>query len=70
MDEPAERERQEIERIMRKAEALGEDPHRVATALGHTARGPMELQAVETVERRSWLRRLLASRSRARARSW
>lgn len=63
MNEPTEGGRQEIERIMRKAEAMGEDSQRVATALGHTDRDPAELQAVEEVERQSWLRRLRAKRS-------
>lgn len=69
MNEPNEGGRQEIERIMRRAEALGEDPQRVATALGHTDREPAELQAVEDLERQSWPRRLLAKRSTARSRS-
>ena len=66
---PSERDRQEIERIMRKAEALGHDPLRVARALGHPAREPAELQAVQAVQRQSWLTRLLAKRSSAKSRS-
>jgi hypothetical protein len=62
MGEATESERQEVERIMRKAEALGEDPLRVASALGHSEREPTSLQAVEDVEPRSRLRRLLARR--------
>jgi hypothetical protein len=51
MSEPTEGGRQEIDRIMRKAQALGEDPQRVARALGHRDREPAELQAVQEVER-------------------
>ena len=69
MNEPSERDRQEIERIMRKAETLGQDPLRVARALGHAARGPAELQAVQGMKRRFWLTRLLAKRSTAQSRS-
>jgi hypothetical protein len=69
MSEPTEGGRQEIERIMRKAEALGEDPQRVAWALGHRHREPAELQAVQEVERQSWLSRFLAKRSMAKSRS-
>jgi hypothetical protein len=69
MSEPTEGGRQDIERIMRKAEALGEDPQRVARALGHRDREPVELQAVQEVERQSWLSRLLAKRSTANSRS-
>ena len=69
MSEAGERERQEIERMMRRAEASGEDPQRVATALGYAAREPMERQSVARVKRQSWLRLFVAVRSRARSRS-
>ena len=69
MNEPSERDRQEIERIMRRAEALGQDPLRVARALGHADRGPAELQAVQEVKRQFWLTRILARRSTAQSRS-
>ena len=69
MEASAEDRRQTIERIMRKAETLGEDPQRVARALGYAVRDPMELQAVEELEPRSWLRRLLARRSPGGSRS-
>lgn len=53
---------QDVEWIMRRAEAIGIDPRRVAVALAY-ARGPTEHQTVERLQERSTLRlRRLARR--------
>jgi hypothetical protein len=57
--------RQEIDRIMRRAEAHGIDPQRVALALGRTEPSPAETQAVQEIRPRSWLRRAFARRASA-----
>ena len=59
-------ERQEIERIMRAAEALGHDPSRVARALDHPPLEPPALQRTVEVKRRPlarFLARAFARRS-------
>ena len=53
-------ERQEVERIMRAAKALGHDPARVARALDHSPLEPAALQRTVEVKRRPALARLLA----------
>jgi len=45
---------------MRKAEALGHDPGRVARALDHGPAGPVAMQAVTQVERRPVLARFFS----------
>ena len=47
--------RQDVERIMRRAEALGYDPARVARALEHDPLPPVQLQPVMELRRQSWL---------------
>ena len=58
--QPEDAERQEIERIMRAAEALGHDPRRVARALHHSPLEPAPLQRTVELERRPVLTRFLA----------
>ena len=53
-------ERQEVERILRRAESLGHDPQRVARALDHAPPGPVARQAVMELERRPAISRFLA----------
>jgi hypothetical protein len=52
---------QEIERIMRRAAELGQDPERVAVALGYYKQR-IEYQVVEQLQPRSWYQRLFAGR--------
>jgi hypothetical protein len=49
-----EQERQDVERIMRRAAELGYDPERVARALDHRPPRPVEYQPVVELERQSW----------------
>ena len=53
-------ERQDVERIMRAAEALGHDPGRVARALDHSPLKPPALQRTVEVERRPAFTRFFA----------
>ena len=53
-------ERQEVERIMRAAEALGHDPGRVARALGYAPFEAAALQQTVEVKRRPAVARLFA----------
>lgn len=53
-------ERQEVERIVRKAEALGHDPQRVARAMGHVPLEPAPLQQTVELKRRPAVARLFA----------
>ena len=53
-------ERQEVERIMRAAEALGHDPGRVARALDHPPVEPPALQRTVEVNRRPGFSRFVA----------
>ena len=62
-DDEAQREdaeRQQIERIMRAAEALGHDPGRVARALHHSPIESAALQPTVDVKRRAVLNRFFA----------
>ena len=63
MSQAPEDERQYIERVMRRAEAMGLSPQRVARAVNHSEPDPTEYQAVEEVQRgpRSWFRRSFAA---------
>ena len=47
-------ERHSVERIMRRAAALGHDPERVGRALNRGPDAPVEYQPVMEVEPRSW----------------
>lgn len=51
--ERQEDERQDVERIMRRAAELGHDPQRVARALRHRSLPPAEPQPTMRLERRS-----------------
>jgi hypothetical protein len=62
MSELSHDQRQAIERIMRKAEAMGLDPQRVASALRLPPAAPAEHQAVQDLQPRSWFRRGFAKR--------
>ncbi len=48
-------ERQEVDRIMRRAAQLGYDPAQVEWALGHGPAPPTAYQPVMKVESRAWL---------------
>jgi hypothetical protein len=62
MNHPSEADSQVVERIMRRAEAMGLDPERVGRALDHKAPQPTEYQATEDMEPRSRFRRSVAAR--------
>jgi hypothetical protein len=57
MGEASDDQRQSIERIMRKAESLGLDPARVASALQRGAAAPTEYQTVQALRPRSRFKR-------------
>ena len=67
MDDDA--RQQDIDRITRRAEAHGIDPHRVALALGRAEPPQTETQAVQEVQPRSWLRRVFAGAALSRGTS-
>ena len=56
--ERQEDERQDVERIMRRAAELGHDPQRVARALRHRSLPPAEPQPTMRLKRRSSVRRV------------
>jgi hypothetical protein len=56
MDQQQDSSWQDVERIIRKAEDLGLDAHRVACALDHKLPRPGESEVVVEVERRSGVR--------------
>ena len=65
--EEREQQRQEVERLMRRASGLGHDPQRVARALSHPPLPPTEPQAVVEVQQRQWLGVRVARRLTRRA---
>jgi hypothetical protein len=69
MSEVSEGDNQDIERMMRRAEAMGLSPERVARAVNHPAPDPTAYQAVEEVQPRpsSWFRRSFARGSSRRS---
>ncbi len=57
-----EQDRQDVERLMRRAAELGHDPERVARAVNHHPPPPIEYQPVMEFERRSWFGARVARR--------
>jgi hypothetical protein len=62
-------QRQDVESIMRRAEAHGHDPHRVARALNHRSEPPPERQRVTRFEPRPRMLAGLLGRVARRART-
>ena len=60
-------ERQHVEWIMRRAEAMGFSPERVARAFEHQPPAAVEMQQTEQLERPSLLTRLVRRRARQNA---
>ncbi len=60
MSQASDKDDQDVKRMMRRAEAMGLSPQRVARAVNHPAPEPTEYQSVEEVQPRSWFRRSFA----------
>jgi hypothetical protein len=69
MSQAPDDEHQYIERVMRRADAMGLSPQRVARAVNHSEPDPTEYQAVEEAQPRprSWFRRSFARGSSKRS---